>query len=330
MVVDRAQAAIYGADVSSAGVAVQLVTTGVKIGEYRPDGADDAVDIRVRYPQHERGIRALNTLRLSTEQGMVPLSNFVHLTPSPGVDTFERINGVPVERVRADVVEGVLADAMVGRIDQWLSTQEFDPSLEIRFRGANEEQADSLAFVQVAFGLSLLLMFILLVTQFNSFYQSTLILLAVIMSTAGVLLGLLILNNPFSAILTGVGVVALAGIVVNNNIVLIDTFNHVRALHPELDVRAVIVRATSQRLRPVMLTTVTTVFGLLPLACGLSVDLINRSITAGGQMADFWSPLSQAIVFGLSFATILTLIATPALLAMPTVFREIWTKYRTS
>jgi multidrug efflux pump len=150
------------------------------------------------------------------------------------------------------------------------------------------------------------------------------------MSTAGVLLGLLILNNPFSAILTGVGVVALAGIVVNNNIVLIDTFNHVRALHPELDVRAVIVRATSQRLRPVMLTTVTTVFGLLPLACGLSVDLINRSITAGGQMADFWSPLSQAIVFGLSFATLLTLVATPALLAMPTVFREIWSKYRTS
>ena len=330
MLVDRAQAAIYGADVSSAGVAVQLVTTGVKIGEYRPDGADDAVDIRVRYPEHERGIRALDTLRLGTEQGMVPLSNFVHLTPSPGVDTFERINGVPVERVRADVVEGVLADTMVRRIDQWLSTQEFDPGLEIRFRGANEEQADSLAFVQVAFGLSLILMFILLVTQFNSFYQSTLILLAVIMSTAGVLLGLLILNNPFSAILTGVGVVALAGIVVNNNIVLIDTFNHVRALHPELDVRAVIVRATSQRLRPVMLTTVTTVFGLLPLACGLSVDIINRSITAGGQMADFWAPLSQAIVFGLSFATLLTLIATPALLAMPTVFREIVAKRRTS
>ena len=177
MIVDRAQAAIYGADVSSAGIAVQLVTTGVKIGEYRPDGADDAVDIRVRYPEHERGIRALDTLRLSTEQGMVPLSNFVRLTPSPGVDTFERMNGVPVERVRANVVEGVLPDTMVARLDEWLSTQEFDPALEIRFRGANEEQAEAMAFVGVAFGLSLLLMFILLVTQFNSFYQSTLILL---------------------------------------------------------------------------------------------------------------------------------------------------------
>ncbi len=328
MIVDRAQAAIYGADVSSAGIAVQLVTTGVKIGEYRPDGADDAVDIRVRYPEHERGIRALDTLRLSTEQGMVPLSNFVHLTPSPGVDTFERMNGVPVERIRANVVDGVLPDTMVAKIDEWLSTQDFDPALEIRFRGANEEQAESMAFVSVAFGLSLLLMFILLVTQFNSFYQSTLILLAVIMSTAGVLLGLLILNNPFSAILTGVGVVALAGIVVNNNIVLIDTFNHVRQAHPELNLREVIVRATSQRLRPVMLTTITTVFGLLPLACGLSVDLINRSVVAGGQMADFWAPLSQAIVFGLSFATLLTLVATPAMLALPLATREIIAKYR--
>jgi multidrug efflux pump len=326
--VDRAQAAIYGADVSSAGIAVQLVTNGVKIGEYRPDGADDAVDIRVRYPEQERGIKALGTLRLSTTQGLVPLSNFVQMVPSPGVDTFQRIDSVPVERIRADVVAGVLADAMVKQIDEWLSQQEFDPNLEIRFRGANEEQAESMAFVGVAFSLSLVLMFVLLVTQFNSFYQSTLILLSVMMSTAGVLLGLLILGNPFSALLTGVGVVALAGIVVNNNIVLIDTFNRLRTLHPELDIRSVIVRATSRRVRPVMLTTVTTVFGLLPLAAGLSIDLINRTITANGQMAMFWSPLSQAIVFGLTFATILTLIATPALLALPTAIREKYRRYR--
>jgi multidrug efflux pump len=182
--------------------------------------------------------------------------------------------------------------------------------------------------VGVAFSLSLILMFVLLVTQFNSFYQSGLILLSVIMSTAGVLLGLLILGNPFSALLTGVGVVALAGIVVNNNIVLIDTFNRLRVMHPELDVRSVIVRATSRRLRPVMLTTVTTVFGLLPLAAGLSIDLINRTITVNGQMAMFWAPLSQAIVFGLTFATILTLIATPALLALPTAVREKYHSYR--
>lgn len=326
--VDRAQAAIYGADVSSAGIAVQLVTNGVKLGEYRPDNADDAVDIRVRYPQRDRGIRAMDELRISTEQGMVPLGNFVKMEPAPGVDTLRRVDGVPVELIRADVVDGVLADSMVRQIDNWLKQQDFDPALRIRFRGANEEQAESMAFVGVAFLLALALMFILLVTQFNSFYQSTLILLAVIMSTAGVLLGLIILGNPFSALLTGVGVVALSGIVVNNNIILIDTFNHVRRLHPELDIRAVIVRATAQRLRPVLLTTVTTVLGLLPLACGLSIDLLSRSVTVNGEMALFWRPLSQAIVFGLSFATLLTLIATPAMLALPTHVRELLVTYR--
>ncbi len=328
MQVDRAEAALYGADVVAAGVAVQLVTNGVKVAEYRPDSSDDAVDIRVRYPARYRGVEAMRNLRLSTAQGQVPLSNFVTMQPKPGVDTFERIDGTPVERIRADVVEGVLADSMVQRIDQWLGTQTFDPALDIRFRGANEEQNESMAFVQVAFLLSLLLMFVLLVTQFNSFYQSALILVAVVMSTAGVLLGLLFLGEPFSAILSGVGVVALAGIVVNNNIVLIDTFNYVRGQHPELSVQEIIVRSSAQRLRPVLLTTVTTVFGLLPLACGLSVDLINRSVTASGQMSTFWGPLSQAIVFGLSFATILTLVATPAMLALPARLRELLGRLR--
>lgn len=321
--VDRAQAAIFGADVSSAGLAVQLVTNGVKVGEYRPDDADEAVDIRVRYPRDARGITAIEDLRLSTDQGMVPLGNFVTLAPAPGVDAYKRIDGVPVERIRADVAEGVMADAMVRKIDAWLQQQDFDPALTIRFRGANEEQADSMAFVSAAFLLALGLMFILLVTQFNNFYQSTLILAAVVMSTAGVLLGLLVLGNPFSALLTGVGVLALAGIVVNNNIILIDTFNHVRRAQPELDINDVIVRATAQRLRPVLLTTVTTVSGLLPLASGVSVDLVGRTITPNGDMAMFWGPLSQAIVSGLSFATVLTLIATPAMLALPPRLRAL-------
>ncbi|MCZ6458600.1 MAG: efflux RND transporter permease subunit, partial [Gammaproteobacteria bacterium] len=317
LTVDRAQAALYNADVLQVGIAVQLITNGVKVGEYRPDKADDAVDIRVRYPSDERGISALDELKISTPNGLVPISNFVKREPAPNVDAIQRIDGIAVEFIRANVVDGVLADNVVAELQNWIDTQTFDPALNIEFRGANEEQAQSMAFVQVAFLLSLLLMFVLLVTQFNSIYQSVLILVAVVMSTAGVLLGLIILQAPFSAILTGVGVVALAGIVVNNNIVLIDTYNHIRREHPELDYVRVIVRTGAQRLRPVMLTTVTTVFGLLPLASNLSIDLINRTILYGGQLSSFWVPLSQAIVSGLSFATILTLVATPAMLALP-------------
>ena len=317
LAVDRAQAALYNADVSLVGIAVQLVTNGVKVGEYRPNTADDAVDIRVRYPATARGLGALDELKIATSSGLVPIGNFVAREPAPSVDSIERIDGRVVKFIRANVAPGVLADAKVKEIQAWLAEAGLDPRVDIAFRGANEEQADSMAFILVAMMASLLLMFVLLVTQFNSLYQSLLILVAVVMSTAGVLLGLVVTDRPFSAILTGVGVVALAGIVVNNNIVLIDTYNHIRRAHPQLDQVSIIVRTGAQRLRPVLLTTVTTVFGLLPLASHLSLDFISRSIVYGGQLSGFWVPLAQAIVSGLTFATLLTLVATPAMLALP-------------
>ncbi|MYD97179.1 MAG: efflux RND transporter permease subunit [Gammaproteobacteria bacterium] len=317
LAVDRAQAAFYNADVSLVGIAVQLVTNGVKVGEYRPSSADDVVDIRVRYPTAARGVSALDELKITTAKGRVPISNFVQRTAVPNVDAIERIDGKVVEFIRADVSPGILADRKVSELRSWLDQVDLDPRVEITFRGADEEQARSLDFMVLALSAALLLMFVLLVVQFNNTYQSLLILAAVAMSTAGVLLGLLITNSTFSAILTGVGLVALAGIVVNNNIVLIDTFNHIRRQHPELDYVSIIVRTGAQRLRPVLLTTATTVLGLLPLASHFSIDFVNRSIVYGGLLSSFWVPLAQAIVSGLTFATLLTLFATPALLAMP-------------
>ena len=315
--VDRAQAALFGADVAQVGMAVQLVTNGLKVAEYRPDTAEDEVDIRVRYPSSERGISALDELKVSTANGLVPISSFVKRYPAPRVDTIQRMDGVAVEYVRADVAPGVLADTKVKELQAWIDSQVWDPELRIAFRGANEEQTESMQFIGVAFLLSILLMFVLLVTQFNSIYQAVLILFAVVMSTAGVLLGLVVTGKPFSAILTGVGIVALAGIVVNNNIILIDSYNHLRREHPELDYISLIVRTGAQRLRPVLLTTVTTVFGLVPMATNLSIDFVNRDIMYGSQMSLFWVPLSQAIVWGLTVASLLTLVATPAMLALP-------------
>ena len=317
LTVDRAQAAFYNADVSLVGVAVQLVTNGVKVGEYRPNTADEVVDIRVRYPSSARGVSALDDLKITTTKGRVPISNFVRRTAVPNVDAIERIDGRVVEFIRADVDPGILADNKVAELQTWLGQANLDPRVAIAFRGADEEQARSIDFIVLAMSAALLLMFVLLVIQFNNTYQSLLILGAVILSTAGVLLGLLVTNSTFSAILTGVGIVALAGIVVNNNIVLIDTFNHIRRQHPELDYVSLIVRTGAQRLRPVLLTTVTTVLGLLPLASHFSIDFINRAIVYGGLLSSFWVPLAQAIVSGLTFATVLTLLATPAMLAMP-------------
>ncbi|MDA0273057.1 MAG: efflux RND transporter permease subunit, partial [Proteobacteria bacterium] len=321
--VDRAKAAMAGADVSSVGAAIQLITNGILVGKYRPDDAEDEVDIRVRYPEEYRGVSHLDQLRVSTEQGQVPISSFVEREAKPKVSTIFRQNGDRVMYVRANPAPGVLANDKVDEIRRWIATQEVDPSVKVIFRGANEEQKAVGQFIGVAFTLSLILMGILLVTQFNSFYQALLVLSAVVMSTVGVLLGLVITGYAFSAIMTGIGIVALAGIIVNNNIVLIDTFNYLRRENPGWDIRRVIITTGCQRLRPVFLTTFTTGFGLLPMAAGVSIDLIGREVEVGGPVASYWVLLASAIVSGLSFATLLTLIVTPSLLMAPQAIRQL-------
>jgi len=321
--VDREKAAMMGADVTSVGSAIQLMTNGVLIGRYRPDSVDDEVDIRLRYPQADRGFSKLDELRVSTRDGQVPISSFVSRTPQQKVSTIFRQNGQRIMYVRGNAAPGFLPEALVADVEAWLATAPIDPAIKIRFRGANEEQAKTLGFIGTAFTLSLMLMGILLVTQFNSFYQTFLVLSSVVMSTVGVLLGLILTGQPFSAIMTGVGIVALAGIIVNNNIVLIDTFNELRQSHPDWTLRQTATHTGCLRLRPVFLTTFTTGFGLLPMASGVSIDLIGRSVEVGGPIASFWMQLASAIVSGLTFATLLTLIVTPAMLALPEVLGEL-------
>ncbi|WP_413664355.1 efflux RND transporter permease subunit [Microbulbifer sp. CNSA002] len=315
--VDRAKAALYGADLTEVGRAVQLVTNGVRVAEYRPDDTDEEVDIRIRYPRSARGIAALDQLKVNTVQGTVPISSFVHTEAMPKVDKIERIDGITRMQIKADAQEGILPDDKVKEIRKWLQTNPVDNRVELLFRGADEEQNESFQFLGIAFLLALFLMFILLVTQFNSFYQSLLVLSSVIMSTLGVMFGLLITQSTFSVIMTGVGIVALAGIVVNNNIVLIDTYNFVRKNEPSLTPTEAAVKASTQRLRPVFLTTATTILGLLPLALGVSVDMVGRNIVVDGVIASFWVKLASAIVYGLTFSTLLTLLVTPIMLALP-------------
>jgi multidrug efflux pump len=326
--VDRAKAAMLGADVTSVGAAIQLITNGALVGRFRPDDVDDEVDIRVRYPEEYRSITQLDQLRVSTKEGQVPISSFVERHAKAKVSTIFRQNGVRIMYVRADTIAGVLADDKVTEIKEWLQTADIDPGIKVIFRGANEEQDKTMNFIGFAFSLSLALMGILLITQFNSFYQAALVLSAVIMSTIGVMLGLIITGYPFSAIMTGVGIVALAGIIVNNNIVLIDTFNYLKIENPGWSVQRIIVQTGCLRLRPVFLTTFTTGFGLLPMAVGVSVDLIGREIEVGGPVASFWVQLASAIVSGLTFATMLTLVVTPAMLMVPEAIRDIHSKVK--
>ena len=310
--VDRAQAAKYGANVASVGSTVRLATVGVKLSSYRPKDIDDEIDIRARFPDHYRNLDQLRHIRIKTPAGLVPLSNFVDMHPQPKVGTVNRTDSRRVVLIKAEVEKGLLANDKVQEIQAWLDQANIDPKVSVRFKGEDEEQAKAKAFLTKAFGVALFLIAIILVTQFNSFYSGFLILSAVVMSTLGVFVGLLVTGQPFGIVMGGIGVIALAGIVVNNNIVLIDTFDRIK--QTTANTREAIMLTGAQRLRPVLLTTVTTILGLLPMAFNIGIDFINRTLVFGAPANGLWVQLSVSIVFGLGFATILTLIVTPSAL----------------
>ena len=314
--VDRGRAARFGVDMGMVGNVIKLVTNGIKVGDYRPDDADDEIDIRVRFPLDERHFDQIDRLRIATDAGQVPIGNFVTRRAKRATGTLRRIDGRRAITVKANVEEGILADDKVEEIRAWLAGEALDPAVGIRFKGAEDKQKKAQAFLIKAFAVAIFIMAIILVTQFNSFYRAFLILSAVILSTVGVLLGLLITGQTFGIVMTGIGIISLAGIVVNNNIVLIDTYARLRAAG--MEATEAILRTGAQRLRPVVLTTVTTITGLLPMVFQLNIDIIGREVSQGAPSTQWWVQLSTAVVFGLGFATLLTLVVTPCLLRLET------------
>ncbi|MBR9902046.1 MAG: efflux RND transporter permease subunit [Rhodospirillales bacterium] len=312
--VDRAQALKFGADINQIGNVVKLVTNGINFSTYRPDDSTEEIDIVGRYPAQYRSLEELQNLKIVTDKGLVPLSNFIKRTPKPKTGTLTRVDSRRALTVKADVQEGVLVDTKLGEVKKWMSTLELDPRVSIEFKGQDEEQKKSAEFLQNAFSIALFIMFIILVTQFNSISSSLMIMVAIIMSTAGVFLGLMITGQAFSIVMNGIGIVALAGIVVNNNIVLIDTFDRLK--HTASSIEAAILQTGAQRLRPVMLTTITTILGLVPMVLQINIDFAARDVSVGAPSTQWWVQLSTSIAFGLAFATALTLIFTPCALMM--------------
>jgi multidrug efflux pump len=312
--VDRAQALKFGADINQIGNVVKLVTNGINFTTYRPDDSTEEIDIVGRYPAKYRSLDELENLQIVTDKGLVPMSNFITRTPKPKTGTLTRVDSRRALTVKADVQEGVLVDTKLGEVKAWMQTLDIDPRISVEFKGQDEEQQKSADFLMNAFTVALFIMFIILVTQFNSISSSLLIMIAIIMSTAGVFLGLMITGQAFSIVMNGIGVVALAGIVVNNNIVLIDTFDRLK--HTASSIEAAILQTGAQRLRPVMLTTVTTILGLVPMVMQINIDFTSREVTVGAPSTQWWVQLSTSIAFGLAFATALTLIFTPCALMM--------------
>ena len=336
--VDVEKAGRFGADVATVGGMVQLVTRGLLLDTMRVDSSDEEIEIRVRLPEKDRVLSTLDTLKVRTRDGLVPLSNFITREPVAKLAQINRVDQQRYFDVKAAVEDGLTTPVLdengqpvlddngapkttpitaVERratLGKWLAEARPLPAgISYEWTGDEVDQQESQDFLQKAFLGALGLMFVILLAQFNSFYNATLVLLAVVLSTTGVLIGMIVMQQPFSIIMTGVGIVALAGIVVNNNIVLIDTYQEYSKYMPRIEA---IIRTSQARIRPVFLTTVTTMAGLTPMMFGLSLDFINGGYSINSPTALWWRQLATAVVFGLGVATVLTLVFTPAMLAL--------------
>ncbi|MEW9921420.1 efflux RND transporter permease subunit [Marimonas sp. MJW-29] len=377
--VDVEKAGRYGADVLTVGAMVQLVTRGLLLDTMRVDSSDEEIEIRVRLPEDDRVLSTLDTLKVRTSDGLVPLSNFITRTPVPKLAEINRIDQKRYLDVKADVAPGMMKVVRTTRVDgedvnttlatlrpagndvdvrapdgtaykiterteagegvdiagevssgdlrlipinpneriaeitKWLDEKPLPLGVSFEWTGDQEDQAESQAFLSSAFTAALGLMFIILLAQFNSFYNAVLVLLAVVLSTTGVLIGMLVMDQTFSIIMTGTGIVALAGIVVNNNIILIDTYQEYERYMPRIEA---IIRTAQARIRPVLLTTITTMAGLAPMMFGLSLNFAEGGYTIDSPTALWWKQLATAVVFGLGIATVLTLLVTPSMLAI--------------
>jgi multidrug efflux pump len=314
IVVDREQAARFGASIALIGSNLKMATSGLRVGAFRPIDADDEVEIRLRLPFNGRNLDQLDQLNIPINGQLVPISNFVKRIPMAKSGAVGRIDGERRYTLQANVIDGVNPTHKIAQIQHLLDKAGIPKSIEYHFRGDQEKMAETGIFLMSAFCFALFAMAVILVAQFNSFYHALLIMSAIVLSIAGVLIGLMLRSEPFGIVMSGMGVIALAGIVVNNNIVLIDTFK--RLTEQGVEPIEAALRTGAQRMPPVLLTTVTTVLGLMPMVFNLNIDLIDRAFSVGAPSSQWWTQLSTAIAGGLTFATVLTLFLTPCLLVM--------------
>jgi multidrug efflux pump len=328
MEVDRVEAGRLGLDISKIGETLQFITEGALIGHYRPLNVDDEVDIRLRYPSSSRDLSQLDILRIQTPQGAIPISNVVKRVPKKREDKIQRRDLSPFYLVQGNTQKGYATNKQVELMQDWIKKENIPTGTNIKFLGQAEENTEAGQFAIAAFISILLMMGVILLLQFNSFYHVFLTLSAVIMSVIGVMAGLTFYSY-ISMILVLTGVIALAGIVVNNNIVLIDTYQRLKATGFNSEEAAI--RTAAQRLRPVVLTTTTTIIGLMPLVLGWRANIFTGEFsTLGSSVSDIWAPISYVLSTGLGFATILTLIITPVMLAMPSVLKKRIQKFRSN
>lgn len=298
---------------------IRTALHGAETAKFRV--GEDEYDIMVRYQEpFRKKVEDLENLNIFYEGEQVPLSAFATTEFTSGLASINRIDAERVVTVSADVAAGYNGNALLAEVQQRLADYTLPPGYGLDYTGESEDQAEASAFIQEAFLLAVMLIFVVLISQFSSITVPLVILSSVVLSLIGVFLGLMITGTPFGIIMTGVGVISLAGIVVNNAIVLLDYIIQLR--NKGMDKIEAIVTAGMTRFRPVILTAVTTVLGLIPLTTGFSVDFnrlvhgdFGHAVIVGGESSQWWGPMGVAVIWGLVVATFLTLVVVPVMYA---------------
>ncbi|MEE4254089.1 MAG: efflux RND transporter permease subunit [Desulfuromusa sp.] len=320
--VDREKASLLNLSTAQISEMVKAAISGTKLGVYRE--GEDEYDIVARMPEERRtSVADIKNLLIPAADGSpVPLSTIANIKLGTGFGSIRHIDQKRVVTVSADAF-GRNSNEVLQDVQKRLSSIQLPAGYQISYSGEQEEQQKAAAFLSKAFVGAILLIMLVLITQFNSLLQTLIVMTSVLLSLTGVFLGLMITSTPFGIIMTGIGVISLAGVVVNNAIVLIDYINQLVAEGMELN--AALIRAGTVRFRPVLLTATTTILGLLPMAIGVSFDFKSLSWVIGGESADWWGPMAVAVIFGLAFATLLTLVVVPVLYSLAeSARRKFW------
>ena len=320
--VDREKAALYGLSTSQVGMAVRGAINGTEAGKFRT--GNDEYDIVVRLaPEWRSELNALENLTIMEEGTQIPLLSVADWELGEGLGSIRRKDLDRVATVSSDVAAGYNSNAVLAEVQEALTafTLGLPPGYSLRYTGESQEQAEASEFLSTAFVMALAIIGFILISQFNSVVKPVIILSSVIMSTVGVFAGLMIFKMPFVIIMTGIGVISLAGIVVNNAIILIDYIDVLRK-RDGMDRREALVQGGKTRFRPVILTALTTALGLMPLAFGVNLDFfglfreLNPDFYWGGDQAAWWGPMAIAVIVGILFATFLTLVLVPVMYSL--------------
>jgi multidrug efflux pump len=313
--VDRARAAMVGLDTASIGLFLRTAIYGIEASKLRID--EEEFDITLRFPKEDRSaVNMLAEVQIPVEGGgVVPLSSLGRVEYAGGRGTISRKDQKRVITISGEN-QGRGVDKILVDIQKRLEDFPLPAGYAITYAGDNQEMQESGAFLAKAFAVALGLILVILVVQFNSALLPIIIVFSVVLSLIGVMWGLLICGMRFGVIMTGVGVISLAGIVVNNAIVLLDCVRQRKA--EGLDTSSAVVAAGRMRLRPVLLTAVTTILGLIPMAVGYSIEFHEwpPRIIAGAESSQWWAPMAVAVIFGLGVATVLTLVLVPLMYSL--------------